>query len=163
MVFNPKVYREYKNGVRRLEYWLKRFPKEAQAASAMGQYAGAQEIMEKARDDAPIGPDPDPRGRPMHPGALKAGAYANEPVITAQGANVEMGFAGVPEPYAVRQHENASYRHPQGGKAFFFRDAVTELRGRVSAIVGSFVNRYIKTGRIASVDKKVPTKAEVPK
>lgn len=157
------VVRIYESGLKKLQHSLRRYPKELQLATAAGMYAAAQKIMSLARSRAPIGPSPDPKGRSGHPGALRGGAYADSPTVTAHGANVDMGFAGLPELYMVRQHEDLSYRHPQGGQAKFFSSAVDDLKSETSAIIARYVNSFIKTGVIPSVPAQlVPTKGELP-
>ena len=156
--------RIYQSGLKKLQQILTRFPKEARQATAFGMYDAAQRSMALARARAPIGPSPDPKGRTGHPGALRGGAYADSPTVTAHGVTVDMGFAGLPEAYMVRQHEELSYRHPQGGQAKFFSSAVDELRSETQRTIASYVNAYIKTRVIPQVPKQlVPTKAEVPR
>jgi hypothetical protein len=150
--------RIYQSGLKKLQHILTRFPKEARQATAFGMYDAAQRIMALASARAPIGPTPDPKGRDGHPGALRAGAYADSPTLTAHGVTVDMGFAGLPEPYMVRQHEE----HRSHAK--FFSSAVDDLRSETQRTIASYVNAYIKTGVIPQVPKQlVSTKAEVPR
>ena len=152
------------SGLKKLQTFLKKFPKGAQHATAFGMYDAAQHIMALARERAPIGPSPDPRGRPSHPGALRGGAYADTPTINARGITLDMGFAGLPEAYMVKQHEDMSYNHPQGGQAKFFSSAVDDRKAETKRIIASYVNAFIKTGIVPQVsDQLVPTKSEVPR
>lgn len=145
-----RVTSNWEDPSRRMLQYLRKFPSNAKAAAAVGQYAAAQEVMQLAQQYAPIGPGWNARQkRPS--GALKAGVYVRRPTAgwgAGRATQVEMGFEGLPYQYMVYQHENAGLKHPQGGKAFFFRDAADERRAETKRIIAEHVNHFLRTGKI---------------
>jgi hypothetical protein len=157
-----RVTSNWQDPSRRMVEYLRKFPSNAKAAAANGQYAAAQEVMQLAQQYAPIGPGWNARQlRPS--GALKAGAYVRRPTAgwgAGRATQVEMGFEGLPYQYMVYQHENAGLKHPQGGKAFFFRDAADERRAESKRIIAHYVNHFLRTGKILPlVSATIPTSA----
>lgn len=55
---------------------------------------------------------------PVETGTLKASAFATEPEMTPFGASVTVGFGGAAQSYAVRQHEDLTFRHRVGQAKF---------------------------------------------
>lgn len=78
------------------------------------------------------------RDAPIDTGDLRGSGFAeingvtvaqgNSSGVSAQGvanpANKYSAVIGFTEPYALRQHEELEYNHPQGGKAKYLEDAV---------------------------------------
>lgn len=55
---------------------------------------------------------------PVKTGVLKASAFVNEPVAVEGAISVTVGFGGAASAYAVRQHEDLSFRHRVGQAKF---------------------------------------------
>ena len=47
-------------------------------------------------------------------------------------------------PYAVRQHEELSYRHPRGGKAKYLEDPLVDGKETVRALIAATVSRALQ-------------------
>jgi hypothetical protein len=141
-------------GSKKLEYALRRFPKDAAQAVARGEYLAAQLIMQDAR-----------RRAPKEDGWLEGSGYATRPDFSKQSVAVEMGFGGPSEDYVVRQHEDTSLNHPgekaikkgvtKVGQAKFFSNALAAMDGVARDVIADFARRFIETGRIPSWPKKI--------
>lgn len=149
-----------------LKGWLIKFPTNAKAASAVGMYAAAQNVMALARSRAPIGPSPSRDHSDGQPGKLREGAFARYgQLMGGAGVTVEMGFEGAfsdrgsPQRYMVVQHEDPSLKHPQGGQAFFLSSAIDDLRSETTRTIAAYVQVWLRTGKMpAPPEQKVPTR-----
>ena len=156
---------DYKGKLAVLKGWLVKFPKDSKAATAIGMYAAAQDVMELARSRAPIGPSPSPDHADQQPGKLREGAYARyAQLMGGAGVTVDMGFEGTfsdrgsPQRYMVVQHENTSFKHEQGGGPFFLSSAIDDLRSETTRTIAAYVQIWLRTGKMpAQPEQKVPT------
>ena len=105
-----------------------------------GTYAAGQDIMLDARARAPVKDD-----------WLRPSGYVAK---TANG--VEMGFGGAAEAYVVRQHEDLSLNHPNGGEAKFFERAIDANRDQTKEIIATYVRAAMGGAPLSSPQKKVP-------
>jgi hypothetical protein len=71
---------------------------------------------------------------PKKYGTLRASAYVAMPTGTARDQSVEAGYGGFAKAYALRQHEEESYKHTEGG-AKYLEKAITAYEGRVGQIL----------------------------
>lgn len=74
--------------------------------SAGALYELAQEVM---ADSEPL--------VPVDIGTLKQSGFVKKPVLTKDNASVEMGYGGQASDYALIQHEDLTFNHPNGGQA----------------------------------------------
>lgn len=125
-------------GAKKLQYQLKRFPKDAKLAVAFGSFDAALKIMTLAKLRAPVNQrDPELAGR------LRNSGYVEDPMMMGAGrVSVEMGFGGPSKDYMVRQHET------HRTQAFFFSSAVDDVDTK--RIVAEYVNHFISTGKVPS-------------
>jgi hypothetical protein len=161
-------HRDYDNNkLAVLKGWLTRFPSNAKAATAVGMYAAAQDIMDLARSRAPLGPSPSKDHPDGQPGKLREAAYARYgQVMGGAGITVDMGFEGTfssrnqPNRYIVMQHETTYQNYTtQGTGPFFFRSAVDDLKSETTRTIASYVNVWLRTGKMpAQPERKVPTR-----
>jgi hypothetical protein len=84
---------------------------------------------------------------PLRDGQLRGSGMVQEPQISGTNWSITMGYGGAASAYALIQHENLSFHHPQEGrKAKYlsdpFRDALPGIEDRMS----EFVVRYFATG-----------------
>ena len=73
---------------------------------------------------------------PVDTGDLRGSAYSE--VKKLEG---EVGFT---EPYALRQHEDVSFRHPRGGQAKYLEQPYKENRNKYVDMVGKAIAREMK-------------------
>lgn len=64
------------------------------------------------------------------------GHLVNSGTVEAKGLEAVIGYGkGASRQYAVRQHEDHSLRHPNGGQANFLGEPVVSEAGRVAQII----------------------------
>ena len=80
-------------------------------------YSEAQSILRESRMEVPF----------LY-GFLSASGRVHEPVIYNNKAMVEISYGGASVDYAFDQHENETWKHAAGRKAFYLRDPVEEAR-----------------------------------
>lgn len=85
-------------------------------SAAAGLYAVGETTMTEAKRQVPV-----------DLGALKGSGYVSLPEISGDSVTVELGFGGPAKDYAVIQHEELGYRHPDGGKAKFLEDPLNQI------------------------------------
>lgn len=72
---------------------------------------------------------------PFRDGFLRGSATVGQPRVSGSGAEVDVGFGGAAEAYAVVQHENQNFAHPIG-KAKFLEDPLNEHMGEFARNLG---------------------------
>lgn len=87
---------------------------EAMQRIGAGLYRGGQAIIADAVDLVPV-----------DQGVLRDSAIVQEPVVSGDEVSVELGFGGAASDYAIEQHENLDFEHPNGGQAKFLETATT--------------------------------------
>lgn len=80
-------------------------------------YSEAQAILRESRMEVPF-----------LRGLLSASGRVHEPVIYGNKALVEISYGGASVDYAFDQHENETWNHAPGRKAFYLRDPVDASR-----------------------------------
>ncbi len=72
---------------------------------------------------------------PVDVGTLRDSAFVEDPVFAGNEVTVDLGFGGAAEDYALRQHEDLSLRHPNGGQAKYLeRPLLEEAPGMLAEI-----------------------------
>lgn len=134
-------------GFKELYLKMQQLAAKAPVATAFGMYDAMQEVMLDAKSRAPV-----------DTGAMRDSGYVTPPTVSSQKeVSIEAGFGGPSEEYVVRQHEDTSLNHPNGGEAKFFENALDAGRGLIMATIAEHVNLYLRSGRTYPVDKRVPT------
>ena len=98
-------------------------PRRAQRAMGAASYKASVEIMKMSKGLVP-----------KDLGTLKGSGYVTVPRGRADKL-VEMGYGGPAAKYAVRQHEDTSLSHPNGGQAKFLEAAVNRSASSTVAIL----------------------------
>ena len=81
---------------------------------------------------------------PVDQGVLRASGYVAPPVMERGSPVVELGFGGPAASYAVRQHEDTSLRHPDGGEAKFLEKAADQARPGIAGRVAAFARAVLE-------------------
>jgi len=95
---------------------LDRIAAEAHQKAAAAIYEVGNEVMGQSK-----------RLVPVDTGALKGSGYVDQPRVELGRVSVEIGYGGPAAQYAVRQHEDLSLNHPQGGQAKFLEQPLSAL------------------------------------
>lgn len=133
-------------GHKELLQTLRRLEFDAPVAVAFGMYEGMQEVMKDAKARAPKDTE-----------AMAKSGYVTPPEVRAgSDIRVESGFGGMSEDYVVRQHEDMTLNHPNGGEAKFFERAIDAGRGNLMAAIRKHTIVFFKTGKTMPVKKEVP-------
>lgn len=104
----------------------------APAAMASALFIEAEAIMADSKELVPV-----------DTGALRASGHVQHPKISAQGVEVEMGYGGAAEQYALIQHERLDYNHPSG-EAKFLEKPVLEHADGMAERLGASVKRWLE-------------------
>ncbi|MCR4375681.1 MAG: hypothetical protein NUW22_12610 [Acidobacteria bacterium] len=75
---------------------------------------------------------------PVDTGILKGSAFVNTPQTDSQGTFVTVGYGGAAKAYALRQHEDTTFRHREGQQAKFLEQP---LLGRAKNLAESLAAR----------------------
>lgn len=120
-------------GLPQLRAALGRAKERAPIAMASALLIEAESIMHDSRELAPV-----------DVGSLKGSATVGHPEITARGAEVEFGYGGAAEDYAVIQHERTDFHHTVGQAKFLEKPALEHAHGmgsRMALTVKKFLER----------------------
>lgn len=93
---------------------------------------------------------------PVDSGTLKASGYVTLPSFTGDVLDVELGYGG-PAYYAVLQHENLFFKHPNGGQAKYLEEPVNARRNNILRDVKNVAQEAFKGGQGAAVSDGMPT------
>jgi hypothetical protein len=63
---------------------------------------------------------------PVETGVLRASGYVEAPVIEGEDISVTLGFGGAASAYALKQHEDTTLHHPNGGQAKYLEQPLLE-------------------------------------
>ncbi|HEY7824085.1 MAG TPA: HK97 gp10 family phage protein [Acidimicrobiia bacterium] len=126
---------------KQVEAELRRHLSAVQRAAEAALYQGGSIIMTEAKQRAPVNKDPRVTG-----GTLRNSGYVTLPRTDSEGTFVEVGFGGAAKAYAVRQHEELSYRH-EVGEAKYLERAINATEKEVMAHVKRVAARAMQTGR----------------
>jgi hypothetical protein len=111
-------------GQKELNRVLKSIPEKGKKAAEHELDIILLDLQGKAQDRAPV-----------LTGDLRGSAYHNQKGLTG-----EVGFSS---PYALRQHEELSYRHPQGGEAKYLENPYKENAKRYIKAIGDAVKKAV--------------------
>lgn len=134
-------------GLKEITQALRRFPKKAAEASAQGQLQAYIDVMRLAKSRAPVDKD-----------WVRTSGYVEDPEFKAGTVVVGAGFGGKSEDYVVRQHEDLSLNHPNGGQARFFASAIEDRVGQTKATIARFIKQFIDSGVVPQAER-----GEIPK
>jgi len=95
-------------GMREVQAKFKRATEEVKEAMLQGVEDATADLLRRAKEEAPIGETGDLRGS----GSKSVKVVAGEVI----------GEVGFNTPYALIQHEDMTFNHPQGGKAKYLTD-----------------------------------------
>lgn len=77
------------------------------------------------------------REAPVEEGTLR-GSGKSEVTVEHDRVSVEVSFS---TPYAARQHEETSWKHPKGGKAKYLEDPLKEMSARYLAALAAAIRK----------------------
>lgn len=133
-------------GGKEIQARLRALSRGAPVATGFGVYEGLQEIMVDAKERAP---------KDTH--AMAESGYVSAAHVSGSGkVTCEAGFGGPSQDYVNRQHFDTSLRHPNGGEAMFFQNALDAGEGDLERTIARHVRAYFVTGRTTPPGKKVP-------
>jgi hypothetical protein len=133
-------------GIGELRAKLRRLPVTAQFAVAQGGYAAMQVIMEEARALCPV-----------EEGWMRASGFVARPSMTTRGTvTVNSGFGGASEEYVVRQHEDTSLSHPNGGQAKWFEAAIDIKWNEARRVLEAYTRTAVEGHGTPTPAKRVP-------
>ena len=134
-------------GFKELYLKMQKLAEKAPVATAFGMYDAMQEVMLDAKARTPV-----------DTGAMRDSGYVTAPEVNSnRQVSIEAGFGGPSQEYVVRQHEDTSLNHPNGGEAKFFENALDANHGLIMATIKEHVNAYLQSGRTFPVSKRVPS------
>ena len=107
----------------------------AMKAAEAALYQGGSIIMTEAKHRAPL-----------DVGALRNSGYVTLPRREGGDVFVEVGFGGAAKAYAVKQHEELSYRH-EVGEAKYLERAISAKEQEVRERVKRIADRALHSGR----------------
>lgn len=132
------------NGLDEFKRNLEERIKAAQKAAAAGLYAHANNVMTEAKELSPV-----------DTGVMRGSGYVTIPEENSNPV-VEVGFGGASEAYVVKQHEDQSLNHPDGGEAKFLEKALDRNKDKASELIGRFIKDALHDGKSAGMDKVHP-------
>ena len=77
------------------------------------------------------------RDAPVEEGTLR-GSGKVDLTVTPEGASVEVSFS---TPYAARQHEEVTWKHPKGGKSKYLEDNLKAMAPRYLAALAAAIRK----------------------
>lgn len=110
----------------------------ASRALGAGLYLEGNNIMADAKERAPL-----------DLGTLRGSGYVTTPHTSGHETTVELGFGGPAKDYAVVQHEELGFLHPEGGEAKYLERAVDARSANAARNIGAFAIAALKRGTFA--------------
>ncbi len=132
-------------GFRELEQELKKMTPRAVKALGAGVYALGNKIITNSK-----------RRVPVDLGVLRGSGYATLPETKRLTAIVELGYGGPAKDYAIVQHENLHFQHPEGGEAKYLENAVNEETSSAVRVVSEHAARAFLNNKGAIRNNAVP-------
>jgi hypothetical protein len=115
---------------------IKNVPDTAREAAAGAINDAAQDLKAKAVERTPI-----------KTGDLRGTAFADEATPDNLDAAVGFGYAGTRQfKYALRQHEELTWKHPQGGEAKYLENPFKENVDKYTAHISEAVKKAVDGG-----------------
>lgn len=128
-------------GTKKLEQAIKTYGKRGKRAVGAGLYAAGSVIMKDSKRRAPVAD-----------GALRGSGYVTLPQEIGSGVLVEIGHGGAASAYAIRQHEDLTLNHPNGGEAKFLENAMNDKSKEAFRKAANEANRvFASDGGLPSV------------
>lgn len=122
------------SGLNDVKKELRNASKRWQNGVATGLYMAGGNIMTRSK-----------RLVPVDLGALKNSGYVTLPVMSSHQITIEMGYGGPASDYAIRQHEDLTLNHPEGGQARYLSQAADEHEPTLLKTIQSIVQQMSKT------------------
>lgn len=116
-------------GVSELQEKLRQFGGIVAQSVGKGMYREGEAIMAKSKPITPI-----------EFGPLRASGHVELPVITQDGASVELGYGGPSAPYAVYVHERTDLHHRPPTQAKFLEQPLKEAAEGMGERLAEFVS-----------------------
>jgi hypothetical protein len=114
-------------GAAEIEAFLNQFPKEALVAAGGALYRRAEHVMSRSKTEFV----------PVRDGILRDSGYVQPPTLDGGEVAVELGYGGAAKAYALKQHEDLSLNHPNGGQAKYLeRPLLEEAPSMIATIAG---------------------------
>jgi hypothetical protein len=123
---------------KQVENQLRRKLDAARKAAEMALYQAGSIIMTEAKKRTPV-----------DDGFLRNSGYVTLPTRRGGDTFVEAGFGGAAKTYAVKQHEELSYRH-EVGEAKYLENAINAKEAEVRERIKRITDRALETGRAPS-------------
>jgi hypothetical protein len=98
-------------------------------------YAEANDIMLASQELVPV-----------DTGILKTSGEVLDPVINGNTVEVVMGYGGAASAYALRQHEDLTYRHAEGKQAKYLEDPAREAMENFEQSLADRIEGIIERG-----------------
>lgn len=121
----------------------------------MGSVIGVNEVVAKLRQIASRFPDrvaaalyqeaqiemtESKRRVPVDQGVLRASGFVSPPERRGRTITVTLSYGGAADHYAIIQHENLDFHHPNGGQAKFLESVLNESRSTMAARVAARIH-----------------------
>lgn len=101
-------------------------------ALASGLYTESELVLSDSKANfAPVGQPPEDKT----PGTLRASGFVDLPEWTGDVVTVQLGYGGNAEAYALRQHEELSYKHTVGQAKYLERPMLAAADGIEARLV----------------------------
>lgn len=113
---------------------------------ATGAYLAAGNIMTRSK-----------RLVPVDLGALKGSGYVTLPEVSGSTIKVELGYGGPAKDYAVKQHEDLTLNHPDGGQARYLAQAAEEHEPALLRTVQTIAKQAFEAGGGRPAKGPLPT------
>ncbi len=83
---------------------------------------------------------------PVEHGTLKDSGHVELPVIDRGAVEVQLGYGGPAESYAIEQHENLEYQHAEGKKAKYLEDPLKRHSDELLEAIGLAMRAALQRG-----------------
>lgn len=113
---------------------LRRYGRRANKGLAAGLYQEGERIMAVSKTEVPV-----------DQGVLRSTGHVQLPKEEAGRVSVTLGYGGPAAPYALRQHEELSYRHTVG-KAKYLSDPADAAMAGMDRRIAKVIERHIEGG-----------------
>lgn len=115
---------------------LKKAGDQWKRAVAAGLYLEASNVMGRSK-----------RLVPVDQGPLRASGYVTLPEESGSRVTVELGYGGPAKDYAIKQHEDLTLNHPDGGQARFLSAAVEERESKIASNIAKLAKVAFERGQ----------------
>ena len=116
-----------------LKQYFKEAPEKALQASKAALYAEAEGIMTQSKEIVPIDTT-----------TLRQSGTVLLPEVQDGKVSVTMGYGGNAEDYALKQHEDLTLFHPNGGTAKFLEIPLKQAAGGMLTRIAADIKKAVK-------------------